>query len=257
MLQPPPSMGQDFFIVSNGRFFLWVVSSDVQLCWPTGDLSLIDNMICATKRGDSSGVWPLPQETELIVSLAIAISTLHTREIKLPSSEERIGKQDKMGTVQNSLSFTWGKWRQQCQEDASTFIQGHLRQEAMLQLLLSVVYVPPLWEVVFPLPKITWTPELTTSSLLPWTARSFCGSLLPIRSSTYRAQMHVQRLTVHWAMSVVSPHTSGCHTAWLKTLLLTMIHPSSFSHSASFCEWLKSDTHERPLFLYNSCQTTN
>lgn len=106
MLPPPPSMGQDFFIVSNGRFFLWVVSSDVQVCCPTGDLSLIDNMICATKRGDSSGVWPLPQETELIVSLAIAISTLHTREIKLPSSEERIGKQDKMGTVQNSLSFT-------------------------------------------------------------------------------------------------------------------------------------------------------
>jgi len=56
-------------------------------------------MVWITKSRDSFGLWPQPGGTDLIVSTAIAISTLHTREIKLPDSEELIDKQDKMGTV--------------------------------------------------------------------------------------------------------------------------------------------------------------
>lgn len=75
------------------------MSPAVQLCCLIDDLVLRDKMVCVIKRRDSSGVWPLPGGTDLIVSLAIAISTRHTREIKLPYSEELIGKRDKMGTV--------------------------------------------------------------------------------------------------------------------------------------------------------------
>lgn len=75
------------------------MSPAVQLCCPVADLALTDKMVCVIKRRDSSGVWLQPGGTDLNVSLAIPISTLHTREIKLSYSEELIGKQDKMGTV--------------------------------------------------------------------------------------------------------------------------------------------------------------
>lgn len=78
-------MGQTLFSVPKGRFLL--LPPAVKLCGPIGDLDLQKGIVCVRKRSDNSGGYLLPTGNDLTVSLTVAISVLHTREIKLPYSK--------------------------------------------------------------------------------------------------------------------------------------------------------------------------
>lgn len=78
----------------------------------------------------------LPSGNDLTVSLTIAISILHTKEIILPYSEEC--------TEEISLYFFYFYKREKeqwVQNDTPNFIQEQLRYEAILQLLLSLTRI--------------------------------------------------------------------------------------------------------------------
>lgn len=93
--------------------FQWEIFPVVLRCstvWSHWCLALKDNVAYDRKRRDSSGGRLLPSWSDLFLSFAIAISTLHTMEIKLPYSEEDTVLQE--GNIGNRY-----------------LIQGHLRHE--------------------------------------------------------------------------------------------------------------------------------
>lgn len=107
MLPSPPSMEQNF------QCFQWEIFPFVLRCstvWSHWCLALKDNVAYDRKRRESSGRRLLLSWSDLLVSLAIAISTLHTTKIQLPYSEEDTVFQE--GNTGNRY-----------------FIQRHLRHE--------------------------------------------------------------------------------------------------------------------------------
>lgn len=112
----------------------------VKLCGPIGDLDLQKGIVSVRKRSDNSGGCLLPSGNDLTVSLTIAISILHTKEIILPYSEEC--------TEEISLYFFYFYKREKeqwVQNDTPNFIQEQLRYEAILQLLLSLTRILLQW----------------------------------------------------------------------------------------------------------------
>lgn len=161
MLPSPPSMEQDFQCFQREIFPVALRCSTV---WSHWCLALKDTVAYDRKRRESSGGRLLLSWSYLLVSLAIAnfYSSHYGNKITL---------------FWRGHSFTRRKYRQQVLHPGTSETWAILR---LLLTLINMIYVLLQGQVVFFLPRWSaWIPEL----LLPQTALSFHGSLLPIRPS--------------------------------------------------------------------------